>query len=519
MPVTHKGSISLSNLSLPYTYLIPKLSFNLISVGQLCDLGYELTFSSSGCRVQDPRTGQLIGTGCKTGRLFELTKLHVPQVPNICAASKDTSIRLWHCRLAHSSIGKMRHLVSQGHLGSVTNESLECTSCQTAKQPALSFNKSTSISNSSFNLVHSDIWGPAPTPSMGGSRYFVLFIDDYSRFTWIFMMKNRHELPQIYINFAKMIKTQFSKTIKVFRRDNAMEYRDSKLLSFLHEQGTLSEFSCPYTSQQNGRAERKHRHILDSVCAMLISASCPKRAWGEAALTAVHIINRLPSSIIDNVSPFERLYLTTPNYNTLKVFGCACFVLLQPHEYTKLEPRARLCCFLGYGTEHKGYRCWDPISQRIRTSRHVVFWEHIMFSSLSKFKSIPSTSTPLFTNPDVDYFPSDTIAGSETHVGSPNELLMPSDISSTSNDDVSSVDPAPPTIELPPRVRNPPSYLRDNYHCYSTILHHHEPQSYKEASADPHWQQAMQEELHALEKTHTWDLVDPPSDKTLVGCK
>jgi len=150
--------------------------------------------------------------------------------------------------------------------------------------------------------VHSDIWGPAPTPTMGGAQYFLLFIDDYSRFTWIYMMKNRHELPQIYINFAKMIQTQFSKVIKVFRRDNAMEYRDSKLLSFLSEQATLSEFSCPYTSQQNGRVERKHRHILDSVCAMLISASCPERAWGEAALTVVHIINRLPSSVLGNVS-------------------------------------------------------------------------------------------------------------------------------------------------------------------------------------------------------------------------
>ncbi|CAJ2654890.1 unnamed protein product [Trifolium pratense] len=382
------------------------------------------------------------GTGRKIGRLYELIELHVPLESSICAASTDSSIQLWHRRLAHSSIGKLRPLVSQGYLGSVINESFDCSACQTAKQPALSFNKSTLISASTFDLVHSDIWGPAPTPTMGGSRYFVIFIDDYSRFTWIYMMKNRHELSQIYTNFAKMIQTQFSKVIKVFRRDNAMEYRDSKLLSFLHEQGTLSEFSCPYTSQQNGRAERKHRHILDSVRAMLISASCPERAWGEAALTAVHIINRLPSSVIGNVSPFERLYLTTPDYKTLKVFGCACFVLLQPHEYTKLEPRARLCCFLGYGTEHKGYRCWDPISQRIRTSRHVVFWEHIMFSSLSKFKSIPSASTPLFTNPDVDYFPSDTIAGSETHVGSSSELPTPFDIPSTSSDDVSSVDPA-----------------------------------------------------------------------------
>ncbi|MCI62769.1 hypothetical protein A2U01_0084026, partial [Trifolium medium] len=79
------------------------------------------------------------------------------------------------------------------------------------------------------------------------------------------------------------------------------------------------------------------------------------------------------------------------------------------------------------------------------------FWEHIMFSSLSKFKSIPSTSNPLFTNPDVDYFPSDTIAGTETHVGSSSELSTPSDIPSTSSDDVLSVDPAPPTIELPAR--------------------------------------------------------------------
>ena len=73
-------------------------------------------------------------------------------------------------------------------------------------------------------------------------------------------MTNRCELPQIYINFATMVRTQFSKVIKIFRRDNAMEYRDSKLLNFLAEQGTLSEFSCPGTSQQNGRAESFYRH-------------------------------------------------------------------------------------------------------------------------------------------------------------------------------------------------------------------------------------------------------------------
>ncbi|MCI24228.1 retrovirus-related pol polyprotein from transposon tnt 1-94, partial [Trifolium medium] len=120
--------------------------------------------------MHDPWTGQLIGTGRKIGRLYELTELYVPLESNICAASTDSSIQLWHRRLAHSSIGKLRPVVSQGYLGSVINESFDCSACQTAKQPALSFNKSTSISASPFDLVHSDIWGPAPTPTMGGSR-------------------------------------------------------------------------------------------------------------------------------------------------------------------------------------------------------------------------------------------------------------------------------------------------------------------------------------------------------------
>jgi len=205
--VSHTSSVSQSNLNLPNTYLIPKLNLNLIFVGQLCDLGYEITFSSSKCHVQDPRTGQLIGSGRKIGRLYMLIELHIPLESNICVASIHSSIQLWHRRLAHSSIGKLCPLVSLGYLGSVTNESFDCIACQTSKQPALSFNKSTSMSASPFDLVHSDIWGPTPTPTIGGSRYFVLFIDDYSRFTWIYMMKNRHELPQIYINFAKMIQT------------------------------------------------------------------------------------------------------------------------------------------------------------------------------------------------------------------------------------------------------------------------------------------------------------------------
>ena len=137
----------------------------------------------------------------------------------------------------------------------------------------MSFPNSAYLCDKYFGLIHYDIWGPAPCAMVNGYRYFVLFIDDYSRFTWIYFLKNRSSLYQIYVDFANMVQTQFSSTIKILRTDNAMEYKDSRFLSFLAQQGTLIQRSCPHTSQQNGRAERKRRHIVYTL--FVLNSSLP----------------------------------------------------------------------------------------------------------------------------------------------------------------------------------------------------------------------------------------------------
>ena len=213
----------------------------------------------------------------------------------------------------------------------------------------MSFNNSEFISNSIFELIHFDLWGPSPVASIGGSRYFVVFIDDYFRYSWIFPMKSRSEILPIYNNFAKMVETQFSKHIKTFRSDNILKYTQYVFQALLHSYGIVHHLTCPSTSQKNGRAERKLHHILDIVRAFLLSAKVPTPFWGEAALNAVHAINRIPSAVIHNQTLYERLFGSPPDYHHLRSFGSACFVLLQPHEHNKLEPRSRLCCFLGYG--------------------------------------------------------------------------------------------------------------------------------------------------------------------------
>ena len=170
----------------------------------------------------------------------------------------------------------------------------------------------------------------------------------------------------------------------------------------MHSYGTVHHLTCPGISQQNGRAERKLRYILDTIRALLLSAKIPAPFWGEAA---VHAINPIPSPVIHNQTPYERLFGSPPDYRHLRSFGFACFVLLQPHEHNKLKPRSRLCCFLRYGETQKGYRCYDPVSHRLHVSRNVFFWEHRSFVELSHFRASLSSSSVLDLFPDEAYIP------------------------------------------------------------------------------------------------------------------
>ena len=145
-------------------------------------------------------------------------------VATAAAISSIPSLALWHAFLGHASSSRVQQLASRGLLGLVFTENFDYVSCLLGKQSALPFNSSESISIDIFDFIHSDVWGPFPVSSIGGFRYFVVFVDDYSRYSWIFHMKHRSELLQVYSNFAKMVETQFSKRIKIFRFDNALEY-------------------------------------------------------------------------------------------------------------------------------------------------------------------------------------------------------------------------------------------------------------------------------------------------------
>lgn len=227
MPLAGVGSVVTPHLSLSNVYHIPKLKLNLVSVSQLCDSGYSVSFSSTSCHVQDPQSQKLIGTGRRRGGLYVLDELRLPvfAAPSADLSSfrlcpSSSSFYLWHSRLGHVSASRLRFLSSTGILGNLqTHDISDCSGCKLAKFSALPFNRSTSCSIAPFDLVHSDVWGPSPIVTKGGSRYYVSFIDDHTRFCWVYLMKRRSDFFSIYNNFRALVKTQHSAVIKCFRCD------------------------------------------------------------------------------------------------------------------------------------------------------------------------------------------------------------------------------------------------------------------------------------------------------------
>jgi len=175
-----------------------------------------------------------------------------------------------------------------------------------------------------------------------------------------------------------MVKIQFDKNVKTIRFDNAIELSKSyEILEFFASFGITHQTSCVQTPQQNGVAERKHRHLLEVSRALLFQASLPLRYWGDCVLTGTHLINRLPTKVLRGKTPYEVLHGSAPTYNHLRVFGCLGFVATYKQGRDKFQPRARTCVFLGYPLGQKGYKVMDLETHKVYVSRDVVFHEHI----------------------------------------------------------------------------------------------------------------------------------------------
>jgi Reverse transcriptase (RNA-dependent DNA polymerase)/Integrase core domain/gag-polypeptide of LTR copia-type/GAG-pre-integrase domain len=550
--------------------VVPELKANLLSVSK-CTNQWDcnIIFTPQKVVFQDRGSGMTIGEG----RLIEGLYVIRPELSALMATRTNvSSATLWHQRLGHPS-DRILHLFDL----SLIHDTKTCHPCQFAKLHRLPFPEHSNKSNKLFELIHSDVWGNSPIDSKEGFKYFVTFIDDKSRATWLYLLKSKKEVSSVFQKFYNMVENQFNTTVKFLRTDNGTEYLNHDFQNFLCSKGIMHQTSCVGTPQQNGIAERKNRHLLEVTRALLFSANLPKIYWSYAVLTGCYLINRLPSRVLDFQSPFEILYGRKPNISHLRVFGCTCFVHSQ--NAGKLDSHARKCIFVGYSSTQKGYKCYDPNLNRLFVSRDVRFDETQMFyvaeNQREKYDDFQRnefswTSGQFFSNevsdnhtlgrdsendatePSVsepnalDEINNEAIVSDENHqnleVG-PNEMdsrngpsVNPNEVRAADlHDDEVSIRKSTRIIKPPARLQDFITYhtahypiqdyirydkISQNFRTFLTRIEQNpEPNNFEEARKHSKWVSAMNEELEALSRNKTWELVTLPVGKKTVGCR
>ncbi|KAJ9565690.1 hypothetical protein OSB04_001656 [Centaurea solstitialis] len=548
----------------------PQLIKNLISVRRLTtDNLISIEFDPFGFLVKDLKTKAPILRCNSSGDLYPLTTpLHSLSSPTstFAAITQDR----WHQRLGHPGQNLLHSLKSSSCINYGKPSTTLCQSCVYGKGVKLPFYDSLNKTSLPFDIIHSDLW-TSPVLSTGGHRYYIVYLDDYTNFLWTYPISNKSQVFEKFTHFNNFINTQFERKIKQFQCDNGKEYANNNFQNFCHQNGMYFRFSCPHTSSQNGKAERKIRTINNMLRTLLAQSSLPPNLWHHALEVATYLLNILPSKNHNFLSPTTLLYKCQPTYEHLRVFGCLCYPILPPNAHHKLANRSQPCVFLGYPSNHRGYKCLDLHTHKIFINRHVHFeesifpyqirsptttssydflsppihpllWSHISqpnphqpdaqptsnttppSSTIPTTQAISTARTSTTTNPTPPNPPPITHTYSRRQPGStqPRSNFLSDNSANVNPAPIDQLTPSqPPAPPLPTRTMHTRSMngiskqIRPNLNFHtSTIIP--VPKNPQVALSIPEWYNAMNDEFSALIKNETWELVPKTPDMHII---
>jgi len=339
---------------------VPKRSQHLLSVHKLCkDNNCHFICDAFGFGIQDKITGNVLLKGlCRAGlypipfsflflHSLSFQIIHFVILVNRSTQVSSTSVSV--ILLTQSSILK------QSQISFTSNTSkFVCTTCLEGKLAKLHFPYPVVKSVKPLEVIHSDVWRPSPTVSVDGFRYYVSFIDECTRFTWIFPMINKGEVYSIFVYFHTFLVTQFSATLQVFQSDGGGEYLSNKFKHYLLTKGIIHQMSCPYTPKQNGLVERKHRHILETTITLFQTAHLPSKFWVMLVLLPFIWLIECPIKFFNSnhhISCYMVLHrlLLICEFLVVLVFLYSSLIIL-----TSFSPRLPLVFFWGMQVSIKG---------------------------------------------------------------------------------------------------------------------------------------------------------------------
>ena len=279
----------------------------MLSIGQLQEKGYEISIKNGVCRIQDAKLGLIAQVAMTTNRMFPL---YLNNINQSCLTAKMNDVAwLWHFRYGHLSFGGLKILQHKNMVAGLpifASPSKVCEECVVSKQHREPFPKGKSLrAKKRLEIVHSDICGPLNPTSNGGKRYIITFIDYYSWKTWVYFLQEKSEAFVAFKSFKVLVEKEVGNPIKVLCTDRGGEYSSQEFTNFCETHGIKRQLTAAYTPQQNGICKRKNCTILNMVRSLLTKSGIPKRFWPEAVNWSIHILNRSPTLVVQNMTPEE----------------------------------------------------------------------------------------------------------------------------------------------------------------------------------------------------------------------
>ncbi|GKA04546.1 retrovirus-related pol polyprotein from transposon TNT 1-94 [Tanacetum coccineum] len=277
----------------------------------------------------------------------------------------------------------MKILASKGRIPDLEKAVVGfCEPCVLGKQTKVSFVKSRNTRKlHSLELVHTDVYGPTSVASIGGSRYYVAFIDDSSRKVWVYFLKNKPEVFNTFKKWKAAVENETNLRVKCLKSDNGREYSSREFIEYCAENRIRMLKTVPKTPQQNGVAKRMNRTLNERAKSMRLHAGPPKMFWEDSVTTATYLINRGPFVPLGFRIPEEEWQGKEVILAHLRVFGCDSYVKVKDVVRDKLDAKSVKCTFIGYGSDEMEYRFWDSKSHKVVRSIYVTFNEDSLYGA------------------------------------------------------------------------------------------------------------------------------------------
>jgi transposase InsO family protein len=538
LSVVGSGTIQVQNGHFNDVLCVPDLSCNLLSVYQITHSGEGKTVEFSPHQVvikdlKDPKHVLATGIADDITRLYKFDNFGSSAFSSVFVAHSDDLSKLWHERFGHLNYRSLQQLCNQQMVTGLPLVSCRdgvCAGCVLGKHHRDSFDKRASWHASGpLQLVHSDLCGPLSSPSFSGCKYFLTFIDDFSRRTWFYFLKLKSEVFDKFLAYKALVEKQSGHQIQRLRTDNGGEYVNNNFTSYCTTQGIQMQHTVPYTPQQNGVAERKNRTLKEMANCMIQSKGLSLQYWAEAINCANYIVNRTPTKALKNITPEEAWTKIKPDVSHFRVFGSIAWAHIPDEKRKALQPKSEKCIFVGYSEDVKGYRLLQPHCNEIILRRDVKFDENLLAcepnsAGVPSLACEPSSADVPSSVPILDSSSDDESEGENT----PPPADIPPD---------ESFEPEQAPVPLLPRwvrstreaagdlVGDPSDQrrTRSQFQRASSLLAQvsetHDPETFAEASGHPDWDTAMNEEYRSLMENDTWDLVPLPKGRKLVRCK